>query len=104
MCIVTSATNSATNPALASSQGLIPRVKVLLQLGGSVFLGFLPFMLVFSLLFTGVYSVFGTSFLHSGGEMTSPPTYIDPERLLSEPTVDPYVPYSSNPYSAPDLR
>ncbi|GLC54237.1 hypothetical protein PLESTB_000838400 [Pleodorina starrii] len=85
-------------------EGLIPRGKLLLQLGGSVFLGFLPFMLVFSLLFTGVYSVFGTNFVHGGREMSSPPTYIDPERLLSEPTVDPYVPYNSNPYSSPDLR
>ncbi|EFJ53012.1 hypothetical protein VOLCADRAFT_85849 [Volvox carteri f. nagariensis] len=85
-------------------EGLIPRAKVLLQLGGSVFLGFLPFMIVFSLLFTGVYSVFGTNFVHGGREMMSPPTYIDPERLLSEPTVDPYVPYNNNPYSSPDLR
>ncbi|GIL78965.1 hypothetical protein Vretimale_196 [Volvox reticuliferus] len=85
-------------------EGLFPRAKLLLQLGGSVFLGFLPFMLVFSLLFSGVYGVFGTSFLHGGREMTSPPTYIDPDRLLSEPTVDPYVPYNSSPYSSPDLR
>ncbi|GLI66003.1 hypothetical protein VaNZ11_009614 [Volvox africanus] len=85
-------------------EGLLPRAKLLLQLGGSVFLGFLPFMLVFSLLFSGVYGVFGTSFLHGGREMTSPPTYLDPDRLLSEPTVDPYVPFNSSPYSSPDLR
>lgn len=45
-------------PALIpATQGLIPRVAVLLQLGGSVFLAFLPFMLAFSLLFTGVFAV-----------------------------------------------
>ncbi|KAG2423311.1 hypothetical protein HXX76_015458 [Chlamydomonas incerta] len=85
-------------------EGLIPRAKLLLQLGGGVFLGFLPFMLVFSLLFTGIFFVFGDNFLHGGRPATSPPRYIDPEALLSEPTVDPYVPYNSNPYTAPDLK
>ncbi|KAG2447647.1 hypothetical protein HYH02_007565 [Chlamydomonas schloesseri] len=85
-------------------EGLPGRAKLLLQLGGSVFLGFLPFMLVFSLLFTGVFFVFGDNFLHGGRPATSPPRYIDPEALLSEPTVDPYVPYNTNPYTAPELR
>lgn len=39
-----------------SVQGLFPRAKELLRLGGSVFLGFLPFMLAFSLLFTGIFA------------------------------------------------
>ncbi|KAG1664406.1 hypothetical protein FOA52_009728 [Chlamydomonas sp. UWO 241] len=69
--------------------GLIPRVLVLFQLGGSVFLGFLPFMLAFSILFTGVWVVFGDSFLHSGTTVHA--TYLDPEALLSAPTVDGYV-------------
>ncbi|PNW72977.1 hypothetical protein CHLRE_14g614000v5 [Chlamydomonas reinhardtii] len=85
-------------------EGLPGRAKLLLQLGGSVFLGFLPFMLAFSLLFTGVFFVFGDNFLHGGRPAVSPPRYIDPEALLSEPTVDPYVPYNSNPYTAPELK
>ncbi|PNH11453.1 hypothetical protein TSOC_001729, partial [Tetrabaena socialis] len=84
--------------------GLIPRVTVLFQLGGSIFLGFLPFMAAFSLLFSGIYFVFGDAFLHSGIERSGPPRYIDPEQLLSEPTVDPYIPFDRNPYSAPNLR
>lgn len=43
--------------AAAFVQGLFPRAKELLRLGGSVFLGFLPFMLAFSLLFTGIFAV-----------------------------------------------
>ncbi|GFR51509.1 hypothetical protein Agub_g13924 [Astrephomene gubernaculifera] len=94
-------------------EGLIPRATRLLQLGGSLFLGFLPFMIAFSLLFTGVYFVFGPNFVHGGrpvtssssnGSGTNRPSYIDPERLLSEPTVDPYIPFNSNPYSSPDLN
>lgn len=88
----------------ANPQGLIPRGKLLLQLGGSVFLGFLPFMLAFSLLFTGIYFVFGDSFLHGGRTSSGPPSYIDPERLLAEPTADPYIPFDNvkTMYSAPD--
>ncbi|GAX72871.1 hypothetical protein CEUSTIGMA_g326.t1 [Chlamydomonas eustigma] len=73
-------------------EGLIPRGTQLLQLGGSIFLGFLPFMLAFSVLFTCIYAVFGDSFLHGGRIGSGPPPYIDPEVLLSAPTVDPYVP------------
>ncbi|KAL6753417.1 hypothetical protein V8C86DRAFT_2727800 [Haematococcus lacustris] len=75
-------------------EGLPKRASLLLQLGGSVFLAFLPFMLAFSLLFTGVYAVFGDSFLHTGNERSRPPPYVDPIKLLSEPTVDPYVPFN----------
>ncbi|KXZ51814.1 hypothetical protein GPECTOR_11g255 [Gonium pectorale] len=85
-------------------EGLIPRASLLLRLGGGVFLAFLPFMLVFSALFTGIFYVFGDNFLHGGRTPSGPPRYIDPELLLSEPTVDPYVPYNTNPYTAPDLR
>lgn len=44
-------------PTLLLPQGLIPRGGELIKLGGSLFLAFLPFMLAFSLLFTGVYAV-----------------------------------------------
>ena len=74
-------------------EGLIPRGKLLIQLGGSLFLGFLPFMLVFSVLFTLIYYAFpeGT-FVHGGTPGYKPP-YIAPVELLSEQTVDPYIPY-----------
>lgn len=74
-------------------EGLIPRASQLLKLGGSVFLAFLPFMAAFSALFTLVYVVFGDSFLHGGVAGAGPPPYVDPERLLSETTVDPYITY-----------
>ncbi|KAG2491112.1 hypothetical protein HYH03_010556 [Edaphochlamys debaryana] len=84
-------------------EGLFPRAKVLLQLGGSIFLAFVPFMLVISALFSGLYFMFGDSFVH-GGRVGSAPTYIDPEKLLSEQTVDQFVPFETSPYAAPELR
>ena len=74
-------------------EGLLPRASQLLRLGGSVFLAFLPFMAVFSALFTLVYVGFGDGFVHGGAASAGPPPYLDPERLLSETTVDPYSPY-----------
>eukprot|EP00877_Chromochloris_zofingiensis_P002515 jgi/Chrzof1/12264/Cz06g27200.t1 len=74
-------------------EGLIPRASELLKLGGSVFLAFAPFILVISLLFSGIYMVMGDSFVHGGSNTSGPPAYIDPETLLSEPTIDPYIPY-----------
>lgn len=82
-------------------EGLIPRASQLLQLGGSVFLAFLPFMLVASLLFSGIYFAFGDSFLHGGSRPTTPPRYIDPQELLSAPTVDPYIPFDRFPSQYP---
>lgn len=76
-------------------EGLIPRASQLLTLGFSAFLPFLPFMLAFSLLFSAIFFVFGDSFLHGGREGVGLPAYVDPQTLLSEPTVDPYVPYSA---------
>ncbi|KAK9811845.1 hypothetical protein WJX72_011124 [[Myrmecia] bisecta] len=71
-------------------EGLIPRGTELLKLGGSFFLAFLPYVLVASVVFTGIYLVFGESFIHGGHSV--PPHYVDPYDLLSEPTVDPMVP------------
>lgn len=36
--------------------------------------------------------VFGDNFVH-GGRPGTGPKYVDPQELLSSPTVDPYVPY-----------
>lgn len=78
---------------LAPSQGLIPRATELLKLGGSVFLAFAPFILAISVLFGGIYLTFGDHFVHGGDRSSGPPAYVDPNLLLSEPTVDPYIPY-----------
>lgn len=80
-------------PTPASHQGLFPRAGELLKLGGSVFLAFVPFILAISLLFGGIYAVMGDHFVHGGDSASGPPAYVDPETLLSEPTVDPYIPY-----------
>jgi len=74
-------------------EGLIPRATELLKLGGSVFLAFVPFILAISLLFGGIYMVMGDHFVHGGDANSGPPAYVDPNTLLGEPTVDPYVPY-----------
>lgn len=74
-------------------EGLIPRASELLKLGGSVFLAFVPFILAISLAFGGIYALFGEHFVHGGDSSYSRPAYLDPETLLSEPTVDPYIPY-----------
>eukprot|EP00878_Enallax_costatus_P022844 GHUV01024274.1.p1 GENE.GHUV01024274.1~~GHUV01024274.1.p1 ORF type:complete len:167 (+),score=34.84 GHUV01024274.1:26-502(+) len=74
-------------------EGLIPRASELLKLGSSVFLAFAPFIVAISLLFGGIYMVFGESFVHGGDRHSGLPAYVDPQTLLSEPTVDPYVPF-----------
>ena len=77
---------------VAAVQGLIPRGSELLKLGLSFFLAFIPFILVISLAFGGIYAVFGDSFVHGGAPSSGPPPYIDPDMLLAEPTADPMVP------------
>lgn len=74
-------------------EGLLPRASQLVQLGASVFLAFAPFILAISLLFSGIYFVFGDSFVHGGEAGRGLPAYIDAEALLAEPTVDPRIPY-----------
>jgi hypothetical protein len=74
-------------------EGLFPRASQLLQLGGSVFLAFVPFIVTISALFAGIYFVFGDSFVHGGEAGRGLPAYIDAEALLAEPTVDPRIPY-----------
>lgn len=41
---------------------------------------------------TGIFSVFGDSFVH-GGRPGALPVYQDPEELLAAPTVDRFVPF-----------
>lgn len=47
----------ASNAVLPSLQGLIPRAKELIKLGGGFFLAFVPAVIVISLLFTGMFAV-----------------------------------------------
>lgn len=61
-------------PPSPPAQGLIPRASVLIRLGGGLFLAFLPFMLVFSALFSGVYFVSAVQ-LYSGALQQAPSTH-----------------------------
>ncbi|WOK99215.1 hypothetical protein Cni_G07927 [Canna indica] len=64
-------------------EGLIPRAKVLLTIGGTFFLGFWPLILVIVGLFAALYVYLGPSFVHDASKMpASPPPYIDPYSLL----------------------
>ncbi|XP_068657623.1 uncharacterized protein [Aristolochia californica] len=63
-------------------EGLIPRAKLLLTIGGTFFLGFWPLILVTVAFFAALYLYFGPSFIHDGSNMpVSPPTYIDRYKL-----------------------
>uniref|UniRef100_A0ACD5WWD3 Uncharacterized protein n=1 Tax=Avena sativa TaxID=4498 RepID=A0ACD5WWD3_AVESA len=75
-------------------EGLVPRAKVLVSLGGTFFLAFGPLIIVIVSLFAGVYLYFGQSFIHDGSNKpVTPPPYIKPYELLeddriSRPPVD----------------
>ncbi|KAH6773156.1 tubulin alpha-6 chain [Perilla frutescens var. hirtella] len=66
-------------------EGLIPRAKLLLTLGGTFFLAFWPLILVTVTCFTALYLYFGAEFVHDGStKPVSPPQYVDPYELLEE--------------------
>ncbi|WOK92261.1 hypothetical protein Cni_G00952 [Canna indica] len=66
-------------------EGLIPRAKLLLTIGGTFFLGFWPLILITFGLFLALYIFFGPSFVHDASEVSvSPPPYIDPYALLED--------------------
>ncbi|KAL8554765.1 hypothetical protein ACS0TY_002820 [Phlomoides rotata] len=76
-----------TSMALNSEglEGLIPRAKLLLTLGGTFFLAFWPLILVTVVSFSAVYLYFGKEFIHDGTESpVALPQYIDPYELLEE--------------------
>lgn len=58
-------------------------------------------MLAGSIIFTLTFAVFGDQFYHSGDyykvkkDGPAPPTFVLPEALLAEPTVDRMVPFRS---------
>ena len=117
-----------TPPQLAKSralayeglEGLLPRAKELVKLGGSFFLGFGPLILLLLVLSAGTYAVrvcphmeqdaeracravrvltrsvacqvWGNSFIHGGRSSYTPPV-VDPYELLAQPSArDPMVP------------
>ncbi|CAI9770055.1 unnamed protein product [Fraxinus pennsylvanica] len=76
-----------TSMALNSEglEGLIPRAKLLLTLGGTFFLGFWPLILATIAFFSALYMYFGSDFVHDASKTPiSPPSYIDPYSLLEE--------------------
>lgn len=74
-------------------EGLIPRAKILLTLGGTFFLAFWPLILVTIAAFLGLYLYFGPSFVHyATNRSTDPPPYVDPYVLLEEERISQTAP------------
>ncbi|KAG8368514.1 hypothetical protein BUALT_Bualt15G0053600 [Buddleja alternifolia] len=76
-----------TSMALNSEglEGLIPRAKLLLTLGGTFFLAFWPLILATVASFSALYLYFGPQFVHDGSTTRiAPPQYVDPYALLEE--------------------
>ncbi|XP_071729931.1 uncharacterized protein [Rutidosis leptorrhynchoides] len=76
-----------TSMALNSEglEGLIPRGKVLLTLGGTFFLAFWPLILVTVASFSAVYLYFGPKFVHDATtRQVYIPQYVDPYALLED--------------------
>ncbi|KAJ8764769.1 hypothetical protein K2173_009169 [Erythroxylum novogranatense] len=65
-------------------EGLIPRAKLLLTIGGTFFLGFWPLILGTLAFFCGLYFYFGPAFFHDATSTVSPPPYVDPYALLED--------------------
>lgn len=75
-------------------EGLVPRAKLLVTLGGTFFLAFGPLILLTTAFFSALYIYFGPSFIHDGSKMSiSPPPYIDPYSLLEEERISQTSPY-----------
>ncbi|KAG4209196.1 hypothetical protein ERO13_A03G180600v2 [Gossypium hirsutum] len=75
-------------------EGLVPRAKLLLTLGGTFFLSFWPFILSTIAFFSALYLYFGPSFIHDGSKTpVSPPQYIDPYTLLEDERISQTAPH-----------
>lgn len=74
-------------------EGLIPRAKILLTLGGSFFLAFWPLILVTVASFSAVYIYFGPKFLHDAStRQVYLPQYVDPYALLEDQRISQTAP------------
>ncbi|KAL4555890.1 hypothetical protein LXL04_038522 [Taraxacum kok-saghyz] len=70
-------------------EGLIPRGKVLLSLGGTFFLAFWPLILVIVASFSAIYLYYGPKFVHDGTtKQIQLPQYIDPYVLLEDERIN----------------
>ncbi|KAK9110826.1 hypothetical protein Sjap_018886 [Stephania japonica] len=66
-------------------EGLIPRARLLVTLGGTFFLAFGPLILITVAFFSALYFYFGPSFVHDATKTSiSAPPYIDPYQLLED--------------------
>ncbi|RWR74010.1 Ribosomal RNA large subunit methyltransferase H [Cinnamomum micranthum f. kanehirae] len=75
-------------------EGLIPRAKLLLTLGGTFFLGFWPLILVTVTFFSALYFYFGPGFVHDASKTpVAPPPYIDPYELLEDERISQSAPH-----------
>ncbi|XP_065872459.1 uncharacterized protein [Euphorbia lathyris] len=74
-------------------EGLIPRAKLLLTLGGTFFLAFWPLILSTVGFFSAVYLYFGSDFVHDGTDVAkSLPQYVDPYELLEDERISQIAP------------
>ncbi|KAL6347564.1 hypothetical protein AAG906_026089 [Vitis piasezkii] len=74
-------------------EGLIPRAKLLLTIGGTFFLGFGPLILITVAFFCALYFYFGPTFVHDGSKTPiMPPQYIDPYELLEDERISQIAP------------
>lgn len=73
-------------------EGLFPRAKVLLTLGGTFFLAFWPLILVTIASFAALYLYFGPTFVHDGQDHVALPQYIDPYTLLEDERISQTAP------------
>ncbi|CAN4107820.1 unnamed protein product [Withania somnifera] len=75
-------------------EGLLPRAKLLLTLGGTFFLAFWPLILVTIAAFLALYLYFGPSFVHyASNRLADPPPYVDPYVLLEEERMSQTAPH-----------
>lgn len=74
-------------------EGLIPRGKLLLTLGGTFFFAFWPLILITVACFAGLYLYFGTTFIHDGTDTSMTiPQYVDPYALLEDERISQAAP------------
>ncbi|XP_021892390.1 uncharacterized protein LOC110810495 [Carica papaya] len=74
-------------------EGLVPRAKLLVTLGGTFFLGFWPLIVLTVSFFSALYLYFGPAFVHDASNTPSaPPQYIDPYALLEDERISQAAP------------
>ncbi len=72
-------------------KGFPLRARDLVTLGLTSFTSFGPLIAVFSVLFVATYLILGSDFIHGGDMNGSSPSFVSPEGLLREDTVDTMV-------------